>query len=294
MHSNELMKVPTHSAWLPWLPILVGLVGMYAPTLIALDENVWHIVGQGHGPVMFLLALWLAYERWPAMMAAPVAPLPTLGAASLLFFGLLYVAGRSLDILMFDAGSMIGVCAAILLWTRGMSSLKVMWFPLFFLLFLVPLPGPLVDALTGPLKAAVSHVSEIILYEFGYPIGRAGVILSIGPYQLMVADACAGLNSIFALESIGVFYMSIMKHTNSTRNILLASLILPISFISNVVRVITLVLVTFYFGDEAGQGFVHEFAGIVLIAIATILTIMTDQVLGFFFTEKSSDKAAAQ
>jgi exosortase B len=274
MHSNELMKVPTHSAWLPWLPILVGLVGMYAPTLIALDENVWHIVGQGHGPVMFLLALWLAYERWPAMMAAPVAPLPTLGAASLLFFGLLYVAGRSLDILMFDAGSMIGVCAAILLWTRGMSSLKVMWFPLFFLLFLVPLPGPLVDALTGPLKAAVSHVSEIILYEFGYPIGRAGVILSIGPYQLMVADACAGLNSIFALESIGVFYMSIMKHTNSTRNILLASLILPISFISNVVRVITLVLVTFYFGDEAGQGFVHEFAGIVLIAIATILTII--------------------
>jgi exosortase B len=283
----------SRAAYMPWLAILTGLVIMYAPTFHALNENIWHIVGQGHGPVMFLLAVWLAYERWPKMMATPAQPVPWLGCAVLFLFGGLYIIGRSLDILMFDTSSMIGVCAAIILWTRGTSALKQMWFPLFFLLFIVPLPGTVVDALTGPLKSAVSQVSEIILYQLGYPIGRAGVTLTIGPYKLMVADACAGLNSIFALEAIGVFYMSIMKHTNATRNVLLACLILPISFVSNVIRVITLVLVTHYFGDEAGQGFIHDFAGIVLIAIATVLTIFTDNILGLFFSADAKDNKSA-
>ena len=118
--------------------------------------------------------------------------------------------------------------------------------------------------MTAPLKSAVSHVAELALHAAGYPIGRSGVTLTIGPYHLLVADACAGLNSVFSLEAIGVFYMSIIGHTHRLRNVLLAILILPISFVSNVTRVIVLVLITYHFGDEAGQGFVHGFAGILL------------------------------
>ena len=73
-----------------------------------------------------------------------------------------------------------------------------------------------------------------------------------------------------------------MGYTNKWRNIALAVLILPISFVANVIRVITLVLVTYYFGDEAGQGFVHDFAGILLFMVATVLTIGTDSVIGLF------------
>jgi len=157
-----------------------------------------------------------------------------------------------------------------------------MAFPIFFLIFLIPLPQILVMVVTAPLKMGVSVVAEAALHAAGYPMGRTGVTLSIGPYQLLVADACAGLNSIFALEAIGVFYMSMMGYTNPKRNLLIALLILPISFVSNVIRVITLVLVTYYFGDEAGQGFVHGFAGIMLFMIATMLTVATDGVIGRF------------
>ena len=142
-------------------------------------------------------------------------------------------------------------------------------------------------ALTGPLKQAVSFCATEILYGWGYPIARAGVTLTIGQYKLLVADACAGINSIFALEAIGVFYMSIMAHESKLRNILLAILILPISFVSNVARVIVLVLVTYYLGDEVGQGFVHEFAGIFLMATATVLTVGADRVLGVFMSGRS-------
>jgi len=162
----------------------------------------------------------------------------------------------------------------------GWPAVKLMALPLVFVITVVPLPGSVVAALTGPLKSGVSVVAEQILHWFDYPIGRAGVTLVIGPYKLLVADACAGLNSIFALEAIGVFYLSLQQYTERSRNVILALLILPISFASNVLRVIALVLITYYFGDEVGQGFVHEFAGIFLMVVATVLTIATDTLLG--------------
>jgi exosortase len=121
-----------------------------------------------------------------------------------------------------------------------------------------------------------------VLYNLGYPVSRTGVILSVGPYQLLVADACAGLNSMFTLEALGLLYMNLMNYTAPARNIALALLIIPISFVSNVVRVMILVLVTYHFGDEAGQGFVHGFAGMVLFMVALMLMLATDKVLGLF------------
>ena len=264
---------------------------MYVPTYIHLNNTIWNIVGQGHGPVMLALVFWLAWQRWPSFEAS-AGPAANIWASLSIALGFVsYVIGRSQDILMLEVGSQIFIILGLVIGYRGFQGLKRMWFPIFFILFLVPLPGPLVDALTGPLKSAVSYVAEEVLYAVGYPVGRAGVMLTIGSYQLMVADACAGLNSIFALEAIGIFYMSVVQHASKYRNIALAILILPISFVSNVVRVIVLVLVTYYLGDEAGQGFIHGFAGIMLFMVATALTIGVDSVLGLFF-KKTKEFAA--
>ena len=268
--------------------LAVGLLAMYIPTYITLDKTIWNLVGQGHGPVMLALTMWLMYQRWPALMAMPDRPALASGGLVLLAGLGFYVLGRSQDMLFMDTGSQILVLAGLFLLYKGWPGLKAMWFPLFFIIFVIPLPGSLVDQATGPLKAAVSHVAEWIMYHAGFPIGRSGVMLTIGQYQLLVADACAGLNSIFALEAIGVFYMSVTQYTNKWRNLALALLILPISFVSNVIRVIALVLVTYYFGDEVGQGFVHDFAGILLFMVATALTIGTDSLLGLIFSKKSN------
>ncbi|MGH6648084.1 exosortase B [Aquabacterium sp.] len=268
--------------------LAIGLLSMYIPTYITLDQNIWNVVGQGHGPVMLALTLWLGWQRWPKLMALPERHATVTGTGLLVLGVLLYVIGHSQDLLSFEAASQIPVLAGLFLLYKGGIGLKTMWFPLFFLLFLIPLPGSIVDAVTAPLKAGVSYVAEWALHVAGYPIGRSGVTLTIGQYQLLVADACAGINSIFALEAIGVFYLSMAAHTNRWRNILLATLIIPISFVSNTLRVIVLVLVTYYFGDEAGQGFVHGFAGILLFMVATMLTIGVDAILGQFFKEPTT------
>ena len=189
---------------------------------------------------------------------------------------LLYIVGRSQDILLFEIGSVIWLLAAIILLICGSNALKVMWFPLFFMLFMIPLPGVVVDAVTMPMKMAVSYVAENILFWAGYPIARIGVILQIGQYKLLVADACAGLHTLFTLEALGLLYLNIIRHDSFVRNIMLAILIVPISFTANVIRVMVLTLITYHYGDEAGQGFLHGFSGMVLFLTALLLIIGVD------------------
>lgn len=274
-----------------WLLLGALLLALYVPTYITLSEEVWSQEGQGHGSVILALTLWLLWQRWNSAHDTTQTPGANLCGGVLIALALpMYVIGESQAFPEFSTFSQILLLGGLILVYSGWKGLRHYWFPLFFMLFLVPLPGSIVQAITAPLKMAVSVVAESILFQAGYPIGRTGVTLTIGQYQLLVADACAGLNSIFALEAIGVFYLSLANYTNKLRNILIAIFILPISFVSNVTRVIVLVLVTYYFGDEAGQGFVHQFAGIFLFMIATILTVGLDAILSLFF--KNAPKAS--
>jgi len=270
-----------------WLPIGIGFLLLFIPTLYDLFTDMWTYEEQAHGPLILALSLWLLYSRWPQMMQASQQQkgqgegrAATIIGWVLFGFGLLcYLVGRSVKITPLEMGSFIVLVAAVLLIRRGAIGLKVLWFPLFFLLFMIPLPGPLVSALTLPMKLAVSYVTENILYFFNYPISRSGVILQMGQYQLLVADACAGLQTLLTLESLGMFYMNMMRHNSAIRNVTLALLIVPISFAANVIRVMALCLITYYWGDEVGQGFLHQFAGMVLFMSALILIIGIDSLL---------------
>jgi exosortase B len=254
---------------------------LYLPAYWELAHTVWATDEQGHGPIILALSFWLLFVKRQELAGVQAKPLPMLGWPLLVFALTLYALGRSQDIIMFAMGSQILLLTALILIFLGARALRLIWFPLFFLLFMVPLPEALVAAVTGPLKSAVSAVASNLLYHLGYPVGRAGVIITVGPYQLMVADACAGLNSMFTLEALGMLYMNIMKYTNPLRNIALAVLLIPISFFANIIRVMILVLVTAHFGDAAGQGFVHGFAGMVLFLVALAIMMVVDRGLGF-------------
>lgn len=283
-------QTPSRADLIFWLIVALGLVVMYVPTFSNLISGIWGTDQQGHGPIVFGIACWLAWRKWGAMWAASENKSPTaLGWPVFVFGLLLYVLGRSQAILLFEVGSLIWLLVGILLLTRGSSALKAQWFALFFMVFMVPLPGPIVDALTMPMKMAVSYVAESILYGAGYPIARSGVILQIGQYKLLVADACAGLHTLFTLEALGLLYLNIVRHDSLVRNVTLGVLIVPISFSANVIRVMALTLITYYFGDEAGQGFLHGFAGMVLFVTALLLIIAVDSTLQAFVRPKGGD-----
>jgi exosortase B len=277
-----------------WLPVIVGLAVLYLPSLYDLFTGIWAQDEQMHGPIVLSISCWLIYRTWPAMLGASHGEQPSAWGWLPFVFGLLlYALGRSQDILLFEIGSVIWLLVGIALLNLGPKALKAQWFALFFMLFMVPLPGAVVDTVTMPMKMAVSYVAEHVLYWVGYPIGRNGVILQIGQYMLLVADACAGLHTLLTLEALGLLYLNLVRRDSLFRNIGLAILIVPISFTANVIRVMVLSLITYHFGDEAGQGFLHGFAGMVLFLSALLLIIGFDTALQTFENwRKTATKSA--
>ena len=280
---------------LAWLPVMLGLAVLYLPSLYDLFTGIWADDAQMHGPIVLGISCWLIYRNWPAMLEASRGEQPSAWGWPVFVFGLLlYALGRSQDILIFEVGSVIWLLIALTLLNFGPKALKAQWFALFFMLFMVPLPGAVVDAVTMPMKMAVSYVAEHVLFWVGYPIGRSGVILQIGQYMLLVADACAGLHTLLTLEALGLLYLNLVRRDSLFRNVGLAILIVPISFTANVIRVMALSLITYHFGDEAGQGFLHGFAGMVLFLSALLLIIGFDGLLVTFEQFKSQRKVAAK
>jgi exosortase B len=264
------------AAWWLW----AGLLAMAVPTVWDLSRQVWRGDEQGHGPVILLVSLWLLWHRRAKILGAPLAPRRVGGGTLLALALLMQVIGVSQSLIQFEVLAPVVAGAALLLITRGWGALRAAALPLVFLLFIVPLPGIAVQTVTMPLKMAVSWVAQTVLHSVGYPVARTGVIIAIEQYQLLVADACAGLTSMFTLEALGLMYMQLRRFTVSrTHDITLAVLLIPIAFIANVVRVMTLVLVTYYFGDAVGQGFAHGFAGVVLFTAAAVLLLVTDGLL---------------
>ena len=259
-----------------WLLALGGFAAMYVPLYWSASQGLWQSEDQGHGPIILAVLLWLFWTLRHPIDNASIKPAPVLGW-SLFGLGLLvYFVGRVIDISVLQFASQPIVATSVLLLMRGRSALRLAWFPLLYFVFMIPLPGAMVDAITGSLKGVIANIVESALYFVGYPIARTGVILSIGPYQLQVADACSGLNSMFSLSALGTLFMYLMGRKSKLHMGIMLAAILPIAFIANIVRVVTLVLVTYYLGDEAGQGFLHGAAGIMLMLVALAFFFLLD------------------
>jgi exosortase B len=293
MNTLAIRSMRSFRAALPeWWPVLLGLAVLFVPTFYDLFTGAWVGEEQGHGPIIFGLALWLIYRKWPEMLEATTPARASWTGWPILAIGLLtHMLGRSQKILMLEVLSIILVMMAVLLIKRGGRAMRVLWFPFFFMIFMVPLPSEFVAAVTMPMKMAVSWATEHILFAFGYPISRSGVILQIGQYQLLVADACAGLQTLLTLEALGLFYLNLMRHPSAFRNVGLALFIIPISFSANVIRVIVLTLITYYYGDAAGQGFLHGFAGMVLFVTALVLILSIDSALQWTIRRREAKNA---
>ena len=263
-----------------WLLPAACFAALALYTCAALWGTLWEQEAHSHGPLVAIITAWLFWRQ-------PRPPIVKLSGAelavgwALLALGLLaHVAGRVVGIPFVEVLGLVPTAAALVLIAAGWAGWRAYWFPLLFLVFLVPLPDFMLEAVTGSLKNKVSWATEFLLHNLGYPIARDGVTLTIGQYQLLVADACSGLNSIVALAALGVLYTHLMRHRNPWRNTALLLAIVPIAVFVNLIRVLFLVLLTYHVGDEAGQGFMHGLAGMSLFVAGLAVLFGLDALLG--------------
>jgi exosortase len=251
----------------------------------------WSTEQGGHGPLVFATGLWAVWRelkaRKPEAFPGKLLPaLPLLGLAVALF-----VLAQITGILEVQAFAMYAalICGAYLLF--GSAVMRAIWFPLIYLAFTLPPPDTVVAAVTQPIKIAISEWAVSLLYLLGYPIASSGVTIQIGQYQLLVAAACAGLNSIVTLTALCLFYVYLRHRSNPVAFAVIAIAAIPVSIVSNFVRVLVLVLITYHFGDAAAQGFLHDFAGLLMFAVALLTIFGIDQLAAPLFSRHKAEAA---
>lgn len=248
--------------------LLIGLLLFSIPTMIFVVQQSWTGEEGAHGPIVLLTGLWLLHRRWRDVShhAAPASPSVVWTLLAVLVP--LQVFARITQIVEIEGYLMYAVVLVVLYSLVGLEVMKRLWFPLFYLAFIFPPPETLVAFVTVPMKIWLSEAAIWFLALLGYPIGGEGVRIYIGQYELLVAAACSGINSIISLSAISLFYIYMRHQARWRYALLLVLLIVPVALIANFVRVLILILLTYHAGEAAAQGFLHNFAGIVMFAIA--------------------------
>ena len=261
-------------------PLLaLGLAVTIIPTIVAMAQQSWSTEAGVHGPLVLATAVWLIWRNWAEIRAEAQPGKLWIAASLVMLMAAAYVFGRAFNFLLIEVAALLGALFAVAYAYVGHRVMLKMWFPLFYMLFLIPLPGWVMDSITQPLKILVSDITTWLLSAVGYPITQVGVTIYIAQYQLLVEDACAGLNSLISLTAVGLFYIYLMHNASWRYSVLLLALLLPIAIAANVVRVIILVLLTYYAGNEVAQGYLHDFAGIVTFVSALLLIFGIDKLL---------------
>lgn len=267
------------------LILALGCAILALPTMFQVATDSWSTEQGGHGPLVLATGIWAV---WRELKGKPVdlrsgsllVSIPLMAIALAVF-----VTARITGIIEIEAFAMYGALVVAAYTLFGPALIRAIWFPLVYLAFTLPPPDTVVAFVTQPIKIAISSWAVSLLHVLGYPVASSGVTIQIGQYQLLVIAACAGLNSIVTLTALCLFYVYLRHRSNPVAFLVIAIAAIPVAVVSNFVRVLALVLITYHFGDAAAQGFVHDFAGLLMFSVALATVFGIDRLASPLFSD---------
>jgi exosortase len=249
---------------------LTGSLLLLLGAALAFSVAYWPTAGQmlhawrthpyaGHGvfvPAMSLIILWGDWAR----VRAAAAP-GSLGGAALVLggFGLLLL-GRLTQSLLIAGLSVIPVIAGLVVWGFGVRCLAAAAFPVGFLVFMPPLPQPIVDAVTRELQLFAAGFAGIALELVGVPFYQDGLFIRLATLTLEVAEVCNGLRFLVALLVLTIAFAHVSQRTLA-RKVVLAAAAVPAAVLANAIRVTMVALGAHFWGPEAASGWTHNLIG---------------------------------
>jgi exosortase len=260
----------------PLLILAAGFLALFVPTIIGISRVSWSSEEGAHGPIVLTIAVWLLIRSWPGMVAAGGPGSAVIGAAGLAGSLLVYVAAHVVGSITIESFGLYAALLATLYLMVGARGMARGWFAVFYFVFVLPPPGRIVAAATQPLRLGLSEVAVNLLASLHYPVARAGLTIYVGQYELLVKAACSGLNSMISLSAIGLFYVYARHNANWRYCCVMLAAIIGMAIVANFARIITLIMITYYLGAAAAEGFLHQTAGLLMFAIAIGGVILID------------------
>ena len=183
--------------------------------------------------------------------------------------------------------SLIPLVAGVLLTLHGESAWRAMRFPLFMLVFVVPLPHAGIDAITRPLAMLTGDLVIPMLSPFEIQASRAGQVLSVRGlghdqfHQVIIASECSGIRSLLALLAISSM-LACLRGYSATRTWALLLLTPLLVMTANAVRIVITTVMIVYVDPATAESFYHSASGILAVVIALCGLFAVDMLIDRF------------
>jgi exosortase len=250
--------------------LAVSAAWLYADVVVRLVSDWYNDDNYSHGFVIVPLALFFAYERRDELLSAQRRPMTALGLLVVAASLLLLVAGTLASEFFLTRVSLVGALAGTVLVLLGATHLRILSFPLTFLLLMIPIPAIVFNQIAFPLQLIASSFGESVVALAGVPVLREGNVIILASTTLEVAEACSGIRSLISLLTLGILFGYFTDRRLAMRT-LLALVTIPIAIVSNGLRVAGTGIAAHYFGSAAAEGFFHTFSGWLVFVTATAM-----------------------
>lgn len=245
------------------------LLVLYGSILKALVLDWWRDPNYGHGflvPAFSAFILWRERQKLRQVKLKPsnLGLLVMLAAIGILLVG-------SLGAELFSTRcSLLVLLGGIILFLAGWGMLRAVFFPLSFLVLMIPIPVIIYNQITFPLQLMASRFATFWLQLINVPVLREGNLIILPNYTLEVVDACSGIRSLMTLITLAIAYSYLVESKRWIRWLLVV-IMFPIAIVSNSIRIFGAGLLTYHFGKDMAEGFFHEFSGWVIFVAALLL-----------------------
>ncbi len=266
--------------------LLSCFIVAYVPVLQALVQTWATSDDYSHGFFIVPISLYIVWQKKEELSRIDLRPSKwglVLFILSLMIYFLAYSAGIS----TLSRLTIIPLWVGIILYLFGFQILRAVIFPLFFLLFMIPVPSQIYSSLTIPLQLIVSKFSVMLTAGIGVPIFAEGNVLHLPGRTLEVVEACSGLRSLLSLFVLSLVFGYFSLRSNLLRSILFVSAI-PVAILVNIVRVSLIVVAFYYFDFDLTAGAVHTWLGLGIFLLALMIIFVERWILGFW--DQSTDE----
>jgi len=270
-----------------WIAVAV----VFAPGALALAQRWASAEYFQHGFLVPVVSLATAHPRIRKLGPSERHVRALAGLAlALAVYALGMVAGE----VALTGAALVGAIAAWVGYRWGARGLRRLAFPLGFLLFMVPLPEPIVLPVVTWLQTVASAGAVAVLHALGVAVLRDGNVMRLPSGQaLFVAEACSGITSLLSLIPVGVL-LARFTQTGAWRRVALVASVVPAALLGNAIRVIATVLAAGAWGAErATSGTLHEFAGMLTSAFAVLLVVAFGLMLARWTSSAPARNASA-
>jgi exosortase len=265
--SEPAAKIRT-SEWLLGGALLVA----FLPALIALI-GIWTSVDYySHGFLVPLVAYWAAASSRERFALSAERDRRALVVAIAVV--LLYAMGLASGSVSLQGLAFVAAIASGAFYLGGILGLRVLAFPLAFLVFMVPLPPDWLTPLIVELQLLVSSAAVALLNAFGSEVARNGnvIVLPAGD-TLFVAEACSGITSLVTLTPLAIV-LAYFTEKSLARRVAIVVAVVPAAMLGNLLRVIVTVWGAERYGAEAAtHNWLHESAGLITFTLACLALI---------------------